>query len=581
MAVVLGFSGIANGDEYQRRYGLRFVGHDAAAALVVDGRLVFAAEEERFSRAKHTSSLPVNAVRAALAHAGLALRDVDVLAYTWEVSLAKYLRMCLYHVPQVPLRHAPSMALAGVRVVRDMMVPSWAARRLGAALGEQVPRCEGVAHHMGHASVAYLASPFDAAATLTIDGQGEDESATLGEWTGDRYRTFRSIRSPDSIGILYGMVTDFLGLRAAWDEYKVMAMASMGDPARFRAAFAELVQLDPAGGYHTHRTAMVFQPGWCDRMLRGKLGIEPRASDAPFEQVHFDLAAALQETTERVVFHLLRELRAKSASRNLCMAGGVALNSVCNGKVLRSGLFERVWIPPVPGDHGGALGAALLVAQRGQPGQRIEAAFTVFSGPDATEESASAAIARRAGELHVERPDDLVRATADLLASGAVIGWCQGRMEYGPRALGHRSLLASPVDASMRDRVNARIKHREAFRPFGGSVPLDRAAEIFELDGASPYMQFVVPVRAAWRERIPAVLHQETCRVQTVAEEDDPLFHALLGAFGRLTGVPVLLNTSFNDRDEPIVCTAEDALRSFLRMDLDAVVIGRSIVRRA
>lgn len=578
--IVLGFSGIANGAFYARRYGLRFVGHDAAVALLVDGKLVFAAEEERFTREKHTSALPVQAARAALAAAGLRWRDIDRLAYPWCVTPAKYLRMCWHHAPRVPLAYAPRLVSAGLRVVRDLMWPSRAARLFAAALGEPVLPCRGVEHHLGHAATAYFPSPFERAAVLTLDGQGEDESASLGEWNGARYRRFDSIRSPDSIGILYGLVTDFLGLRAGWDEYKVMAMAGEGDPARFRGAFQRLVELRGAGRYSTRRTAMVFQPGYCERYLARVLAVPPRRAGEPFAPLHFDLAAALQETTERVVFHLLARLRAASDARALCLAGGVALNSVINGKVLASGLFEQVYVPPVPGDHGGALGAALVVQHECAGAPRADLGFSAFSGPDIDEAEIDAALAERAAELCATRPTDLSERTAQLLAEERVVACCRGRMEYGPRALGHRSLLASPISQGMRARINARIKHREPFRPFAAMVPLERAAELFELAGPSPFMQFVVPVRAAWSERLGAVQHHGRTRVQTVTRESDPFMHALLLAFERRTGVPALLNTSFNDADEPIVCTARDALRTFAASELDALVLGSRLVTR-
>lgn len=579
--IVLGFSGIENGGFYRDVYGLRFVGHDSAVALVIDGEPVFAAEEERFSREKHTSRLPVLAFRAALEHAGIGARDIDRLAYTWRVDGRKYLSMCLHHAPRVPLRHAAALAGTGLRVVRDLMWPRRVARRFALALGERLPPCEGVAHHLGHAATAYLTSPFERAAVLTVDGQGEDESASLGEWEGFRYRRLARVRSPNSIGILYGMVTDHLGMRAGWDEYKVMAMAARGDPERFRPALRRMVELRPGGLFRTRDTALVFRPGVCARILERSLGLPARREGEPLAQVHFDLAAGLQERTEEVVLHMLAWLRGASDARDLCLAGGVALNSVLNGKILRSGLFEHVFVPPVPGDHGGALGAALLVHQRLAGGTRVPMRLSAFLGPEASEEQMESALRERAGSVAWERPPDLVARAADLLHAGSVVGWVEGRMEYGPRALGHRSILASPARAEMRERLNARIKSREGFRPFASIVPLERAGELFEIAGESPYMQFVVPVRPAARARIPATVHDGTSRVQTVRREELPRIHALLSEVERRSGAPVLLNTSFNASDEPIVCTPADALATFLRTGLDALVLGPFLVRRA
>ncbi|ABF39628.1 Carbamoyltransferase [Candidatus Koribacter versatilis Ellin345] len=576
--VVLGFSGIQNGEYYRQHYGLRFVGHDAAVALVRDGEVLFAAEEERFSRQKHTSSFPIGALNAALQTTGLEIGDIDTVAYPWAITGRKFLHMNLNHVHRVPLFSGPQLAIAGMRVIRDLMSPQRIASRFSAELGSALPRCRGVSHHMGHSACAYYTSPFDSAAVLTIDGQGEDESGSLGEWNATRYRHIRSIYSPDSIGILYGMITDFLGMRAAWDEYKVMGMASYGNPTRFAAQYRSLVELLPRGRYRTDRTAMVFKPGYCETMLCRTFGIAQRKPDEPLEQVHFDLAAALQKLTEDVVFHLLAHLRKETSAPDLCLAGGVFQNSVLNGKILRSGLFERVHVPPVPGDHGGALGAALF-AYHEKNLKRTDLDFSAFTGPAYAEREIQAVL-DQANAVRYNRPAELANEVAQRLAQGQVLGWFQGRMEYGPRALGHRSILASPLSAEMKDVVNERIKHRERFRPFAGAVPRECVNQYFELDGASPYMQFVVPVKKEAENRIPAVVHFGTCRAQTVDRTDDPLFHALLTAFGKLTGHPVLLNTSFNDADEPIVCSPADAVRTFLRTNLDAMALGPFLVER-
>ncbi|HLJ87827.1 MAG TPA: carbamoyltransferase C-terminal domain-containing protein [Candidatus Angelobacter sp.] len=578
--LVLGFSGIHNGEYYREHYGLRFVGHDAAVALVRDGEILFAAEEERFSRQKHTSSFPKGALEAALQATGLKTTDIDVIVYPWVVTARKFLHMNLNHMHRVPLLQGPGLAITGLRVIRDLMSPQRIGKRFAAELGISLPRCRGVSHHMGHSACAYFTSPFDRAAVLTVDGQGEDESGSLGEWSGTQYRHIRTIYSPDSIGILYGMITDFLGMRAAWDEYKVMGMASYGDSARFEAQFRLLVELLPEGHYRTHRTAMVFKPGYCEAMLRRVFSLEQRSPDGPLEQVHFDLATGLQGMTERVVFHLLRYLRAQTTAKNLCLAGGVFQNSVLNGKILRSGLFENVHVPPVPGDHGGALGAALLAYHQESGAPRRDIVFSAFSGPEYSHADIQTALNQQSEAIRYSLPADIAAEAARRLAAGEILGWFQGRMEYGPRALGHRSILASPLSREMKDVVNDRIKHRERFRPFAGAVPVEDAHNFFDLNCASPYMQFVVPVRREAESRIPAVVHFGTCRAQTVDCQTDPLLHALLLEFGKLTGCPVLLNTSFNDADEPIVCSPIDAIRTFLRTSLDALAIGSFMVER-
>ena len=577
--IVLGFSGIRNGEYYRKKYGLRFVGHDSAVALVQDGKVLFAAEEERFSREKHTSCFPVGALQAALESERLSLNDLHVLAYPWKVTPARFLHMNWYHGPRVPIADAPELALTGIRVIRDLMSPKRIASQFELALGQRLPKCRGVSHHVGHVACAYYPSPFERAAVLTVDGQGEDESGTLGEWEGTRYRHFKSVYSPNSIGILYGMVTDFLGMRAGWDEYKVMGMSAYGDASRFRNVFRRLVTPILGGRYRTYRTAMVFKPGYCDQMLSRLLGVPPRKPADSLKPIHFDLAACLQETTEGIIFHMLKHLRERSTARNLCLAGGVFQNSVINGKIRQSGLFEKVFVPPVPGDSGGALGAALHVYHKSTNAPRQDIEFTVFSGPEYSEKRMEAALQSADDKICFHRSHDVTSEAAQLLCENRILSWFQGRMEYGPRALGHRSILASPTRADMKDLVNRRIKHREEYRPFAGSVPLEDASSFFELTGSSPHMQFVVPVRGTAQDKIPAIVHFGTCRVQTVSKEVDPLYHHLLTEFGNRTGVSVLMNTSFNDADEPIVCSPEDAVASFLRMELDAMVMGPFVIQ--
>jgi carbamoyltransferase len=578
--LVLGFSGIHNGEYYREHYGLRFVGHDAAVALVRDGTVLFALEEERISRQKHTSSFPAGAFQAALHATGVRVEDIDFIAYPWSVTARKFLHMNLNHMFRVPLLHGPGLAITGMRVIRDLMLPRLVAARFASELGRTLPPCRGVSHHLGHSAAAYYTSPFEESAVLTVDGQGEDESGSLGEWHDMSYRHIRSIYSPDSIGILYGMMTDFLGMRAAWDEYKVMGMAAYGDPERFKPQFETLVKLLKNGRYRTHRSAMVFKPGYCEAMLKTTFNLAARSPGQPLQQVHFDLAAGLQAMTECVVFHLLHYLRQQSRSQNLCMAGGVFQNSVLNGKILRSGLFQNIHVPPVPGDHGGALGAALHVYHSATNApHKKDTGFSVFAGPEYTSGEIEAELAQQPA-VRFSRSRDIASAAAKRLAAGEILGWFQGRVEYGPRALGHRSILASPASKEMREIVNDRIKHREPFRPFAGAVPLEHARDFFQFECPSPYMQFVVPVREDAADRIPAVVHFGTCRAQTVDQQDDPLFYTLLLEFGKLTGTPVLLNTSFNDADEPIVCSPANAIRTFLNTNLDALIIGDFVVER-
>ena len=348
--IVLGFSGIAEGDFYLRRYGLRFVGHDAAVVLIADGEVLFAVEEERLSRRKHTSAPPVRAVREALDGAGLGLRDVHTLAYPWNASPLRIAHMFFHHPKRIPLPYWPALGMTGCRVLWDLMSPRNAVRNLEKALGERFTASlrVGVPHHRSHAACAFFSSPFEESAVLTVDGQGEDESASLGEFEGARYLKFQATSSPDSIGLLYAMVTDFLGMRSAWDEYKVMGMAHFGDPCRFAAVFERLVRLGTEGRYRTLRTAMVFKPGYCDEFLAREFHVRKRVESEPLEQVHFDIAAALQARTEDVLFHLLRRLRKLTPSKNLCLAGGVFQNSVANGKIRQADCSRTFTFRPCP-----------------------------------------------------------------------------------------------------------------------------------------------------------------------------------------------------------------------------------------
>lgn len=575
--IVLGFSGIRSGQYFKNTYGVRFVGHDSSAALVRDGHVVFAAEEERFSRSKHTSELPIQTIEWGLRSLGLTLADVDAIAYPWHADLKRLFHMYLHHPTRIPVWHWPALAMAGHEVIRELMSPRRLSRLLESRLGASLPPVHGVAHHATHSACTYFTSPFDESAVLTVDGQGEDESATLGEWQGTNYRRFQGVFSPDSIGILYGMITDFLGMRAAWDEYKVMAMASLGDPARFAPHFNRLVTLLPDGQLRTHRTAMVFKPGYCDRYLAQVFGTPQREDPEPLAQIHFDLAAAMQAKLEETLFHLLHRLRQLSMSRNLCLAGGVFLNSVANGKIRRSGLFENVHVPPVPGDHGAALGAAFATYYKLSGARKQDSTFTPFQGPEYSDREVELALNDHHPSLRFHLSANVVEEAAALLEQNQIIAWFQGRMEYGPRALGHRSILANATNSAMKHLVNERIKHREQFRPFAGAVPIDDAPTYFDIAGESPHMQFVLPVRQHFVDRLAAVTHNGTCRVQTVSNNSDPLFYSLLQAFGRRSGIPIILNTSFNDRDEPIVCSPGDAVRTFLRTDLDALVIGNFV----
>ena len=559
--------------------GFNSFAHNAAACVMVDGRVVAAAEEERFSRQKNDGRLPTRAVDWCLREAGLGVADVDHVAFHWDPFLGLG-------------RRALQLAadLGAVRRVGATQGQTWrhllAARRdLGAWMasrGRPRYRFHRVRHHLAHAASAYLLTPYDDAAVLVIDGTGEIASTTLAHGHGHGLDVLAEVLYPHSLGYLFVALTHYLGFQPECDEYKLMSLASFGTD-RFVPAFRELVRLSPGGGFRLDLSYVDYHRGgrdpWVSARFVDAFG-PPRRRDQPLEARHADLARALQLRLEDVALHAAHELSRRTRSRTLCLAGGVALNAVMNGRLLREGPFERVYVQPVANDAGCSLGAAAWLHTQ-LTGTRPQPLPTVYLGPQYDQARCDAALDGQG--LQVTHLDEaaLVEAVAGLLAQGKTVGWFQGRMEMGPRALGNRSILADPRHPDMQRIVNQTIKHRESFRPFAPAVPVDDAATWFEAPGPLPYMVFVVPVRPERRAQLPAITHVDgTARVQTVAPADNPLFHRLLKAFGRRTGVPVLLNTSFNVMGEPIVASPADAVRTFRATDLDALVLGLALVTK-
>ena len=538
--------------------GVNAVFHDPAAALLIDGETVAAAEEERFSRRKHGKDpvpfsaweLPVESMRWCLEHAGLGPEDVDAVAYSYDPDLAP----------------APGPSITdddweGLRTLYVRRVPQFLATALP---GLRIGRVDHIAHHVAHAASACIAAPDDSSAVLVLDGRGESASHLGGRWRDGRLDVLAAQRLPHSLGLFYEEVTAHLGFRRSSDEYKVMALASYGDPDRFGDVIRDHVRATGDGGFAV------------DPVDLGAL-VPSRAPGEAWNEVHADVAAAAQLRLEEVVLDLARWLHEGTGERAITLAGGVALNCVANGRLAAEGPFEQVWVQPAAGDSGTALGAALAAATR--RGERC-APFTTAAlgrGWDADEIEAIL----KAAEQPYQRPADLAEEVAAALADGAVVGWFQGRSEYGPRALGHRSLLCDPRRPENLGRMNA-IKGREEFRPIAPMVLADRAPEIFDGVQPSPYMLFVHRVRPEWVERIPAVVHVDgTARVQTVDHADEPLMAATLRAFERRTGVPVLVNTSFNTAGRPIVDTPHHALECFGSGPVDLLALGPFTVRRA
>jgi carbamoyltransferase len=541
-----------------RVLGINAVFHDPAAALVVDGSVVAAAEEERFSRRKHGKrpvpfsawELPEAAAAWCLRRGGLEPGDVDVVAYSFDVSRARDAADVGLHDPWDHLRRVYAAAAPGF---------------MAEALGVDPARVVRVPHHVSHAASAGLATPYGDGSVLTLDGRGEATSHLAGRYTAGELEILAEQSLPHSLGLFYEDLTEHLGFHRSSDEYKVMAMASSGTP-RFAGEIRRSVHATGDGGF---RTSSEYGPVDWEAFV-------PRAHPGAWEQAHHDLAASAQLVLEEVILDLARWLHGRTGDDALAMAGGVALNCVANSRLASEGPFRRIWVQPAAGDAGTALGAALQVAWGAGDGGK--AMTTAALGREVTDADAAAAIA--AAGLPLVRPEDLVGTVAEVLAGDGVVAWVQGAAEFGPRALGHRSLLAHPGKAANLDRLNA-VKGRESFRPVAPMIRTDRAADVVVGPLPSPYMLFVHDVRPQWRDRIPAVVHVDgTARVQTVDPVDEPLVAELLRRFEDLTGLPALVNTSLNTAGRPMVDTARDALELFGSAPVDLLVLGPYVLRR-
>ena len=566
--------------------GINAVFHDSAACLVADGQVVAAAEEERFTRVKHgkrpvpftTWELPYHAIDYCLKAAGIELADLDYVAYSFNpgIVLGKRRGEATVSLPLEPSAHEAAgdwlspwepLAISYVLNAEHQLIdgaPFHLRRRFESAKTGRHWQWRFVDHHLAHEASAFLAAPFDAAAVMTLDGRGERASTSYGHYHDNEYRRIAQVCVPHSLGLLYEDVTRHLGFLHSSDEYKVMALASYGKPV-YAAQFRDMVHVN--GGQYT-----IEPPS-----LEERFG-PARERGAPFTAHHFDVARSLQLVLEETVVALARWLRDQTRSENLCMAGGVALNCVMNARVRDAGIFRRVWVQPAAGDAGTAIGAALWTDWRAHGGARRYRMDHAFLGPEYSEVEIRSLL--EYSKLPYRRADDIPEETARILAADRIVGWFQGRMEFGPRALGGRSILASPLKAEIQQRLNA-IKDREDFRPVAPVVLEEEAGKWFAGAGVSPFMLFVydvIPERAA---RIPGVCHVDgTARIQTVNAAQHPLYYALIQAFQRRTEVPVLVNTSFNTQGEPIVCTPQDAVRCFMTSPLDALVIGPFVLEK-
>jgi carbamoyltransferase len=577
--------------------------HDSAAALVKDGEIVAFLEEERITRVKHDGAFPARAAQACLDIGGITLGDVDHVAYFWQArrEVAHALGHFVRHLPDTlaVFRNDGGMFTEKASGLMDTVRGGGAQAHpddyhVGGALllhlrrsytlgsilrdalgyrGRTRFRTHLVDHHRCHAASAYYLSPFQRAAIITWDGIGSDGTSTyLGVGDGDRMRDIRRVRFPHSLGALYACVTGYLGFHPTRDEGKVMGLAAYGEPTHVEA-MRELVRLLPDGRYELDLTWFRHHATGKHRMSQRFLDRfgppRPRGRDA-VPQHYADIAYGLQVTLEEVGLHVARWLQATTGETRLATAGGVALNSVMNGRILTETPFTDFFAQPAAADDGSALGAALTVSVPAHGRPRGE---YVFLGPRFSEAEMEKALVE-AG-LRYDRPGRITDVTARALADGRIVGWFQDRMECGPRALGNRSILADPRGPDTKDRLNEKVKHREPFRPFAPSCLVERSGEYFASDYPSPVMLLVFDVLEHQRARVPAITHADgTARVQTVARDDNPLYHELISAFDALTGVPMVVNTSFNDNEEPIVCTPAEAVSCYLRTDMDALALG-------
>lgn len=571
---------------------------NASAALVCDGRLVAAVEEERFNRVKYAAGFPVEAIRYCLNAGGITLAEVDHVG----VPRNPYARLAtkLFYALRMP-----SFARERVKVLAKFTgIPEALAAAFDVDPANLKAKFHRIEHHQAHLASSYFVSPFEHAALLSADGLGDFASTMWGVGRGAWMEIDGAIAFPHSLGMYYSAVTQYLGFLKFGDEYKVMGLGAYGEP-RYADAFRDLVRFSPNGGefgfrlglkYFTHHTTGP-EMSWAEsdktpllgkifsEEMAKKLGAPARHPDEPLEQRHRDMASSLQARLEEVYLGMLKKLAVKTGAKAVCLAGGVAFNCVANGKIFDATPFEQVYVHPAAGDGGLAVGAAFHVWHQILGNPRSFVMEHAYWGPSYSLEQVRAALqsseVARGGYSIEELPDEgLMRRTAAIIAEGKILGWYQGRAEWGPRALGNRSIVADPRRAEIKEILNRRIKHREIFRPFAPSILAEKAGEWFAKSYPSPFMTLAYAVRPEKRDQIPAPTHVDgTGRLQTVSKTANPRYHALISEFERQTGVPVVLNTSFND-NEPIVCRPEEALDCFLRTQMDALVLGNFLISR-
>ena len=593
-----------------RILGISAFYHDSAAALLVDGKPVAAAQEERFTRKKHDPGFPEHAIRYCLAEGGIGMDDLDHVVF-FEKPLLKFERLLETYLANAP---------AGYRSFK-MALPVWLKEKLfqkpgmvkelaqfsasGKGIEEKLLFAE---HHQSHAASAFYPSPFEEAIVLTMDGVGEWATTSVAIGRGSNLETVKEIHWPHSLGLLYSAFTYYTGFRVNSGEYKVMGLAPYGEPKYKQLILDNLIDVKPDGSfwldqsYFNYATGLTMTSKKFDKLF----GAPPRKAESPLTQRDMDLAASVQAVTEEVMLRMARDLAKSTGIKNLCMAGGVALNCVANGKILRDGAFERIWVQPAAGDAGGALGAAYAAhAMHARKPRHLNGEMDGMKGSYLGPQFSQADIERRltsaGARLTSHSEADMLERTVDALEAGHAIGWFQGRMEFGPRALGARSIIGDPRNPEMQKNLNLKIKYRESFRPFAPSVLAEDVGDYFEHEVESPYMLMVADVKRNRRRTmtpeqealfgieklnvprsdLPAITHVDySARIQTVHAETNPRYHQLISAFKKRTGCPVVVNTSFNVRGEPIVHTPEDAFRCFMGCEMETLVVGNCVLSK-
>ena len=580
--------------------------HDSAAAVLVDGNIISAAQEERFSRRKHDPRFPEQAIRFCLDQAGLSISDLDAVTY-YEKPLLTFERLLETYIGASPRGGRSFVAAMQTWLKEKLFLKRTIQQKLQtmAGDGQAIPQLLFSEHHLSHAAAAFFPSPFASSAVLCMDGVGEWATTSAWMGTGNEIKPIWELSFPHSLGLLYSAFTFYCGFKVNSGEYKLMGLAPYGEPKYVETIKNNLIDIKNDGTFRLNLKFFKFHRGFrmTSQRFHALFGQPPRDPESDLKPFHMDLAASIQVVTEDIVLALARSLQEETGAKNLCLAGGVALNCVANGRLLREGPFNNIWIQPASGDAGSALGAALVTwhqhfNQTRTPNSR-DAMHGTYLGPAFSNQDICSYLESQNIPFQSQNDEQLFNSVATLLDEGKVVGWFNGRMEFGPRSLGARSILGDPRNQDMQSVMNLKIKYRESFRPFAPAVLADHVQNQFELDQSSPYMLIVAPVKKELctpmtqeqdqlfgidklnvpRSSLPAVTHVDySARVQTVHAETNPRFHGLISAFHARTGCPTLVNTSFNVRGEPIVCTPEDAYRCFMRTEMDVLVLENQIL---